>query len=198
MEYWRIQGMSFLAGLGMLLLGAAQDYMGFGLAGRSGGLFGIIDEVRFGGSYSLPKNEPDGLLLNGQINFTNFLPPLHTYLLNAILRPQPHLGVTLATDDGTDQVFGGLTWMFPLFRSLFIEASLGATVHNGPFDSPDDGPDLGCSPLFRESIAVGIDLPWSWRVLAGADHSSHARLCDGGRAGNDGLTHAGLYLGYRF
>jgi hypothetical protein len=190
--------MGFLAGLGMLLLGAAQEYAGFGQTGRSGGLFGIIDEVRFGGSYSLPENEPGGLLLNGQVLFTNLLPPLHSYLLNALLRPRPHLGATIATDDGTDQIFGGLTWTSPLFRMLFVEIGLGATVHNGPFDSPDDGPDLGCSPLFRESIAVGMDLPWSWRALAGADHSSHANLCEGGRALNDGLTHAGAYVGYRF
>ncbi|CAN7515821.1 acyloxyacyl hydrolase [Pararhizobium sp. LjRoot238] len=33
------------------------------------------------------------------------------------------------------------------------------------------------------------------QILATADHSSHADLCDGP---NDGLSHAGLAIGYKF
>ncbi len=34
-----------------------------------------------------------------------------------------------------------------------------------------------------------------WNVIAQAAHSSHANLCDGP---NDGMTRAGLQIGYKF
>ena len=173
---------------------AADDFSGFADSGGEG-LFGIFDEVRFGGSFSLPSNEPDGVLVNGQLLFTTFAPPFDNYWLNTLLRPRPHFGATVATDNGTNQIFGGLTWTFPLYRSLFLEASFGGTWHDGPLESAGDGPDLGCEVLFRESLGLGVDLGPRWRVIAAADHSSHSDLCDGG---NSGLTHAGLYVGYRF
>ncbi len=89
----------------------------------------------------------------------------------------------------------GLTWDFPVYKSFFLEASFGGTIHDGPLESPGNGLDLGCHLLFHESIGAGVDLGQHWRVLGEADHSSHANLCDGG---NSGITHAGVYVGYRF
>ena len=170
---------------------AAQEFAGSGDAGG----FGIFDEVRAGGSFSIQSSSPDGPLFNGQVLFGTFVRPFDNYLLDTLLRPRPHLGVTVATDSGTSQVFGGLTWNFPLFGPLFLEASFGGTIHDGPLESPGDGEDLGCRVLFRESIGLGLDLGQHWRIIAAADHSSHADLCNGG---NSGLTHAGVSVGYKF
>ena len=172
---------------------AAQE---FDRTGTNTGLFGIFDEVRLGGSFSVEGNADHAPLFNGQVLFTTFVPPFENYIADTLLRPRPHFGGTVSTGDGVNQVFGGLTWNFPIYRALFIEASFGGTIHDGPLESAGDGPDLGCNLLFRESIGVGVDLGPNWRVLAAADHSSHADLCEDG--GNSGLTHAGLYVGYRF
>ena len=144
--------------LGLLLAGtlaawsaAAQDYAGFGNAGSDSGLFGIFDEVRGGTAFSIDKNDDTGLLVSGMLFFRSFVPPQQNYFANTLLRPRPFIGGNLAVeDDGISQVYGGLTWNFPVFGPLFIEASFGGTWHNGPQETIGDGPDLGCSVLFHE------------------------------------------------
>jgi len=189
------------AALGLILAGlagtgpaAAQEFADSG----DSGLFGIFDEVRTGGSFSVQSDYDSGFILRGELIFRSFVPPFDNYLANTLLRPRVHVGGNLATggDDQVSQVFAGLTWNFPVFRDLFVEATFGLTLHDGPLESPGGGLDLGCELLFRESIGIGVNLGQHWRVLAAADHSSHANLiCDGG---NSGITHAGMFVGYRF
>ena len=183
-----------LGSLGAAATAGAQAF-GFAESDARPGLFGIFDEVRFGGSFSVQDSSPDGLLLNGQLFFTTFVPPFENYLLNTFLRPRPHIWATIATDDGPNQLSGGLTWNFPIFDPFFLEASFGGTWHDGPLESPAGGDDLGCHVMFRESVGIGADFGEHWRAVVLADHASHAGLCDGG---NSGLTHVGLYAGYRF
>lgn len=164
----------------------------------SPGLFGIFDEVRLGTVFPVQPNDDSGVILSGQLYFTEFVPPFENYWANTLLRPRLHVGGNLATgDDPINQAYAGLTWHFPLLDRYFFEASFGGTWHDGPLESSGDGLDLGCHWLFRESIALGVDLGQRWRVLASADHSSHADLCNS-KAGNSGITHAGVYAGYRF
>ena len=82
---------------------AAQEFAGSGDAGG----FGIFDEVRVGGSFSIQSSSPDGPLFGGQVLFGTFVPPFGNYFLDTLLRPRPHLGGTVATDDGTSQIYGG-------------------------------------------------------------------------------------------
>ena len=171
---------------------AAQE---FDASGARDGLFGIFDEVRLGGSFTVQDTSPEELLINGQLFFTTFVPPFENYFLNTFLRPRPHIWTTLGTDEGTNQLSGGLTWNFPIFDHLFIEASFGGTWHDGPIDSPPGGDDLGCHVMFRESLGLGANIGEHWRAVVLADHASHAGLCDGS---NGGLTHVGFYAGYRF
>ena len=160
------------------------------------GLFSIFDEVRVGAVFPVQPDDDFGMILSGQLYFSNFVPPYGNYLANALFRPRLHIGGNLATgNDPINQVYIGLTWQFPFLDRYFVEASLGGTIHDGPLESLGDGPDLGCNSLFREAIAIGVNLGARWRLLASADHSSHAGLCDGG---NSGITHAGIYAGYRF
>ena len=167
--------------------------------GGSGGLAGIFDEVRTGGSFSIQDDYDAGFLVRGELIFAPFTPPADSYLANTVLRPRLHVGGNLATgDEGVSQVYSGLTWTFPVYSNIFVEATFGLTWHDGPLESAGSGLDLGCEILFRESIGVGVDLGQHWRVLVAADHSSHAHLiCDDDK-GNSGISHAGVFVGYRF
>jgi len=167
----------------------------FAAGSGNGALFGFLDEVRFGGSFSLMEKEEGDLLINGQILMTPLGSPFANRYLDALLRPRPHLGGTVGTGGGINQVFAGLTWTFPVIDPIFIEASFGGTLHDGPHVGGPGDVNLGCTLMFRESAGIGVELGAHWRVLASVDHSSHAGLCDGG---NSGITNVGAYAGYRF
>ena len=187
-------------GIAFAVAALSSNAMAQQFANSSGqGLFGIFDEVRGGLVYPVQSNDDSGVILSGQLYSRAFGQPFQNYWADTLLRPRIHVGGNLATgDDPIHQVYAGLTWHFPVYDPVFIEAGFGGTWHDGPLESPGDGLDLGCHWLFRESIAVGVNLGPRWRVLASADHSSHADLCDDGKAGNSGITHAGVYAGYRF
>ena len=162
---------------------------------------GIFDEVRLGGSAHLRggnvPEEEDGAFVHGEVLFDPLWGQFENPLVNALLRPRPHLGGTVSTDDGTNQVYGGFTWNLPLGSVLFLEASFGGTIHDGELHRPVGTTELnlGCRVLFRESAGIGLNLGRHWRVLGFVDHSSHAGLCDDYNAG---ITHGGGAIGYRF
>jgi len=186
----------FFAALLAVLPASAQNYSN---TGGSSGLAGIFDEVRLGTVFSVQPDDDSGVIVSGQLYTRQFGRQWNNYFADALLRPRLFVGGNLATaDDGVSQVYGGLNWIFPIYRSLFAEASFGGTWHDGPLESPGKGLDLGCHFLFHERLGLGLDLGRNWRVVAEADHSSHAKLCDWGKAGNSGITHAGVYVGYRF
>lgn len=159
---------------------------------------GIFDEVRLGGSAFLGGHadfQEDGAFVTAQVLFDPLLDHFDNALADVFLRPRPHLGAVISTEAGTDQIFAGLTWDVPIGRTFFAEASFGGTAHDGALhrDPGQAGIELGCRVLFRESIGAGVNFG-HWDLVAAVDHSSNAGLC----ADNDGLTHAGLTLGYRF
>jgi hypothetical protein len=160
---------------------------------------GIFDEVRVSGSGWWQDNDggTEGpFYIGGEVLFDPFLPPYENWFANVLLRPRPMIGVNIATDCCTDQIFAGLTWDVPV-GPVFIEASFGGTIHDGDLRQPPgsaDGLELGCRVLFRESAGIGVRLGPHWTVLAGADHSSNNELCDD----NNGLTHIGGMIGYHF
>lgn len=187
---------ALFAALALCAPAAAQEFAGYQDTGGGPGLFGIFDEVRTGGSLSVQPGYDSGFILRGELLFRSFGSPSDNYVANTILRPRVHIGGNLATGGGgVNQLYAGLTWNFPVYDPFFVEATFGGTWHDGPLDSPAGGLDLGCHVMFRESIGVGMDIGERWRVVTAVDHSSHAHLCDGG---NSGLTHAGVFVGYRF
>lgn len=162
----------------------------------SPGLLSIFDEVRLGSTtfrHQGSEGKEDGAFITGELLFKPVAGPFQNRFLDVLLTPRPHVGFSVSTEDGTDQVYGGFTWTVPLPWIFFVEASFGGTFHDGPLENSDLA--LGCRVLFRESLSLGIDLGEHWRVLGGADHSSHANLCGDE---NDGLTHYGGRIGYRF
>jgi hypothetical protein len=161
---------------------------------------GIVDEVRLGGTAFWQDNHEgteDGLFLTGQVLFDPLPGAYGNILLDILLKPRPHFGASLSTAEGTNQVFGGLTWTLPVPPIFFLEASFGGTLHDGELEGTPGVPglSLGCHLLFRESLGAGVELGEHWRALASVDHSSHADLCGDL---NSGLTHIGGSLGYRF
>ena len=156
----------------------------------------LFDELRFGVEGAATGDE-SGLFYQ----MTMFLDPFDNAAASGwkeeLLRPRMFIGGTLAgRNREASMVFGGLSWDAKLTEKLFVEAGFGGAVHDGTLkDDGTRGPALGCRALFREYAAVGYDVTAKWRVLGQIEHSSHASLCDGP---NDGLTRAGIAVGYRF
>jgi lipid A 3-O-deacylase len=161
-------------------------------------LFPGLDDVRLG---VLAANLEDGggeeaeVLINGEALFNIGLSQ-QVYddpIRNFFLRPRAHIGFSVTPDEGTNQVYGGLTWDAHLTNRIFIEASFGGTLHDGP-TAANDPNSYGCSLMFRESASIGYELTEHVRIMATVDHMSNAGLCDQ----NQGLTNAGVRLGYRW
>ncbi len=161
--------------------------------GISKPLGGILSEVRFGvlkhdfGPFS--SSEEDGIDVNFELLFAS------PGILELIWSPRPHLGVTINTDDDTDQAYFGLSWEFDVWRNLFVGLSFGGAVHNGETETDrSDKKELGCKLLFRESLELGYRFGGRHAITAFLDHVSNANLCDK----NEGLENLGVRYGYRF
>ncbi|WP_244474046.1 acyloxyacyl hydrolase [Rhizobium sp. Leaf321] len=154
----------------------------------------LFDDARFGVLTSLDSGRKEnGVFLTGMLLTDPFGREQATGV-EKVLRPRLHVGGELSTTGETSQVYAGFSWTVPVTRNVFVEAGFGGALHDGNLDSGDD-PQLGCRALFHEYVAAGVKLLGNWQLLAQAGHSSHANLCDGP---NDGLTRAGLTVGYRF
>lgn len=158
----------------------------------------VFDELRFGTSASINGSgtHESGIFPSATIFFDPLSSGAAVTWQQSVLEPRIYLGASVGTGDGVDQVYGGLAWTANVTDKLFVELGLGGTVHNGDLnDDGTKGPKLGCRFLFREQLAVGYRITGNWQILATADHSSNANLCDGS---NDGFSHAGLAIGYKF
>jgi hypothetical protein len=156
-----------------------------------------FDELRFGASTSIQggRSHEDGVFPE----MTVFFDPLGARdakdWTEQLGRPRINIGTSVSTSGEANQVFSGLDWKVNFTKKTFIEAGFGGVVHDGKTKHNDDGPTLGCSPLFHEYIGIGYDVSAQWDVIAQVAHSSHAGLCG---AENDGMTRAGLQVGYKF
>ena len=158
----------------------------------------VFDELRFGTSASINGGgaHESGIFPSATIYFDPLSSGDAATRKEAILEPRIYLGASVGVGDGVDQIYGGFSWTADITDRLFVELGLGGTVHNGDVaQNGGNGPNLVCRLLFREQVSIGYRVTGNWQILATADHSSHANLCDGP---NDGLTHAGLAVGYKF
>jgi lipid A 3-O-deacylase len=158
--------------------------------------FLMLDEVRLG-AFAANLEEGDSedaeMVINGELLFGRPEGSYRNPILDHFLRPRPHIGFSITPDDGTNQVYAGLTWDVKLTDRLFLETSFGGTLHDGPTAS-DDPDSYGCSVLFRESASLGYAITETTRLLLTVDHMSNASLCDQ----NQGLTNAGVRLAHRW
>lgn len=156
----------------------------------------MLEEIRLGAfAANLEEggSEEAEMLINGELLFGR---PGRTYgnpILDHFLRPRPHIGFSVTPDEGTSQVYAGVTWDLKLTDRLFFETSFGGTLHDGPTAS-DDPDSYGCALLFRESASLGYAITESTHLLLTVDHMSNASLC----GQNQGLTNAGVRLAHRW
>ena len=159
--------------------------------------FFAVTELRggvFAGNLEENVDEQAEVYITGEALFSKIGHQYADPILDILLRPRPHVGFSLTPDEGgTQMVYAGVTWEVPLTDWMFIEASFGGAVHDGPTDG-DDANSYGCAVNFRESASLGFNLGDSWRLLLTVDHVSNGGLCDQ----NQGITNAGVRLGYRW
>jgi len=175
----------------------ASDGDGDRLGMRSDGNPGLygISELRLGvlnhdeGPFSRNK-EDDNPDINVEILFAS------PEFLDVIWSPRPHIGADINTGDDTSSYYFGLSWEWFLWRNLFAGFSLGGAFHDGETElaGRSDKKELGCSPLFRESVEMGWVFAEHHTVSLMLDHISNAKICDE----NEGLENFGIRYGYRF
>jgi len=154
----------------------------------------IFSEVRFG--VLAADLEPGGGSDDGVALSVELLTPNHARsysFVENLLNPRFHVGGNFHTDDGVNQAYAGLTWNYYLTDSVFVESSFGGALHDGE-TSGFSSNSYGCPVNFRESFSIGADITESISVMASVDHMSNAGLCDQ----NQGLTNAGVRIGYRW
>ena len=190
---WGLKGAVAGVAIAMVAVGGPAQAGSYGDTYSAAQLFPAVSETRLG---VMGTNLEDGayvegpVVINGEILFGRFSPDYSDRWKQFLLNPRVHLGVSYNPhENGMSEGYAGLTWDLKLTDILFFEASFGGTIH--------DGPDIsyGCSPLFRESASLGVELTSRLRLLATVDHASHAGLCG---EQNKGLTNAGLRLGYKW
>lgn len=153
-------------------------------------------EIRMGGYYhglrvAAPHaREDNDLDYNAEILFDS------PAVLSWLGSPRPQLGTTIA-HHGTSLTYAGLDWTANLTDAVFFDFGLGGAVHDGRLagTSPNNNENrYGCRVLFHENISIGYRLTESVSVMGTIEHMSNASLCDY----NEGLTNAGVRLGYNF
>ena len=156
----------------------------------------VFDELRFGASASVQGGRAgeDGIFPEITMLFDPFGYESAVGWQQQLLRPRVHLGTSIGTDGDATQFFTGFTWTVDFSEKLFAEAGFGGVIHTGKLDDNDDGPDLGCRLLFHEYVGAGYRFTQHWNVMAQIAHSSNANLC----SPNDGMTRAGIQVGYKF
>jgi lipid A 3-O-deacylase len=170
--------------------------LGVSLAGASVASAQVpaLDEVRFGLMvHSIePSNAEGGADINFELLLRRFSFTHTNTLLDLMLRPRIHLGVSANTAGDTSQIYTGLTWDAKLAPKVSLELSFGASWHNGP-TALGLADSYGCSANFRESLSLGYALDERWTLYGTIAHMSNAQLCDQ----NTGITSVGVRLGYK-
>jgi lipid A 3-O-deacylase len=164
--------------------------------------FGWISEIRLGvlkhAISAGNRTKETGIDANMEVLFVS------ADWLKYIFAPRPHIGFSLnGSTNNTDYAYGGITWEWQPWKTMFIDFSFGAAGHNGKH-ADDAGVvfpadvnrqrELGCSVLFRESLEIGFIVAEHHGISAIWDHLSNAGLC----SQNEGLDNIGIRYGYRF
>lgn len=156
----------------------------------------FLDEVRIGVSGSIQKSNTfeKGAFPSVTLLFDPFDRGAAVTWTDVLLRPRVHAGAMVSTAGEASQVFGGLTWTVDVTDKMFLDIGFGGAWNNANATDSGRGPHVGCHFLFHESLAAGYKITQNVSIMATVEHSSNADLCDA----NDGLSYAGVSLGYKF
>ena len=158
---------------------------------------GIISEVRGGlMAHGIDEHEFGSVDVNGEVLFVK---PYHVAGAWDYLIPRFHLGGNVNTAGRTSDVYGGVTWQFPIYSRFFGELGFGGDANDGDTRKvfPKTGNTdirVGCVLNFRESASLGYHVDDHWNVMAFAEHASNAGFC----THNEGITAMGARIGYAF
>ncbi len=169
----------------------AADY---GSALSSPGSF--ISELRMGVlAHDVERREQGSVDVQGEVLFKPLWGDAEDKsFLNMLLTPRPHIGGSVNTAGDTSYGYAGLSWLYPIWGPVFIEASFGGAVHDGNLKDTDPKREpLGTRALFRETASIGFDYD-NYRFMLTVEHLSNAGL----GTWNHGLTHVGGRVGYKF
>jgi lipid A 3-O-deacylase len=121
--------------------------------------------------------------------------------------PRLDFGGSLNLGGRTSFGYSDFLWTVPISNYFFVEAYLGAAVHNGSLTGAPGMADLGCRELFHLGGSLGAPIDKHWSVLATFEHLSNGKQflgvdCGTNQTGlgngNSGLNNYGLQLGYAF
>jgi lipid A 3-O-deacylase len=109
--------------------------------------------------------------------------------------PRPHLGATANFEGDTSAAYAGLSFRLRETSQWFVDAALGAAVHDGPLHKDpvrcaqfsDCGFGTRTLPRFGLEIGYRVGPAASFSLLY--DHMSHKWIVGGE---NEGLDHIGL------
>ncbi|WP_346892428.1 acyloxyacyl hydrolase [uncultured Roseibium sp.] len=175
-----------------ILTGASSVATAADLGGKTSGL---TNEIRGGVLFHDLMSRENGVDINAEVLFRwaalDFtIPGLGT---NGMLRP--HIGGNLNVSGDTSMVYAGYTLTLDLTDWMYIEGSFGGMAHNGNTSkTTSNSLALGCNVMFRESGSLGFRINERVNVSAMIEHSSNNGYC----SSNNGLTNAGVRLGYAF
>lgn len=158
----------------------------------------VFDELRFGGSVSIQNRHTheSGVFAEATVFFDPFDYRAVDNWAERFMRPRVNVGISVSDDKQASQLFAGFDWVFDINEKIYAEAGFGGVLHDGALNFGTSGPDLGCHLLFHEYVGLGYRFDTHWNINAQVAHSSHANLCKD--QPNDGMTRAGLLVGYRF
>jgi len=139
----------------------------------------------------------NSLAVNGEILFEK------PQALKWAFSPHPYIGVTLNLEDKTSFGGAGLLWRKDFGDTFYGDLSVGVVAHDGTNDISDFFERLrrqrteiqfGSTFLFREQIALGVNVNEDWSSEIFYEHLSNAYL--GSR--NPGVDNLGVRLVKKF
>jgi lipid A 3-O-deacylase len=160
----------------------------------------IVDEFKLGVlAHDVPlfgHHRESGEDVNAEILFAS--PSIFHYILS----PRPHFGVDANGSGNTSNYYAGLTWGGVFYRpgwsrgdGFFGYFSEGGSVNDGKLVSTNPNrKSLGSHLAFKEGLDLGYQFNDVVSIAAYLDHISNAGIA----SRNEGLTSAGVRMGYKF
>ncbi len=192
-----LRAAAWCAALSVIVTGATTTGSSAAQVEPDGGTWGAgLDEVRLGvlahNKGPIASHIEHGVQLNIEFLFDS------PSFLDTILSPRPHIGGSVNTTGHTSFLYAGLTWTWDIYKGLFLDFSLGGTVHDGWLESSDPAPSqrlMGSRVLFREAIEFGYRFFEHHSLSIMLDHVSNAGLLADRNQGNDDI---GIRYGWHY
>ncbi len=160
----------------------------------------FISEMKAG---ALFHNIEDGDTVDVNVEVLFHALPLRTGsdILDWVLRPRPHLGFSVNTNDEESRIYGGISYDLPLGNRFFLSGGGGLAISNNvvedpvpPGDDDADRPVLGSFWFFRGFAEAGFRLTERQSLSVIFEHSNASGIVDD----SEGLNTLGLRYGLRF